>query len=66
MYREFLGAVDHRMVVCCAGDFFVLWRYCYVMNLGLTAYAVKRPMGRAAITCGDVLKGIGDMPQQAV
>ena len=45
---------------------FVLLRYCYVMDFGLTAYAVKRPMGRAAITCGDDLKGIGDMPQQAV
>lgn len=65
MYRRFPGAVVHRKVVCCVGAFF-LRRYCYVMDLGLTAYVVKRPMGRAAITCGDDLKGIGDMPQQAV
>ena len=45
---------------------FVIWQHCHVIDLGLTAYAVKRPMGRVAITCGDDLKGIGDMPQQAV
>ena len=44
---------------------FVVRQHCHVIDLGLMAYAVKRPIGRAAITCGDDLKGIGDMPQQA-
>ena len=35
------------------------------MDLGLTAYAVKRPMGRAAIACGDVfLRGLGICPNK--
>lgn len=45
---------------------FAVLRYCNVIDLALTVYVLKRPMGRAAITCGDDLKGIGDMPQQAV
>lgn len=65
MYRGFPGVVDHRRMVCCAGDF-CSSAILLCDGFWFDVYAVKRPMGRAAITCGDDLKGIGDMPQQAV
>ena len=66
MYRRFPGAVDHGMDGLLCRGFLLFDDTCHVIDLGLTVYVVKRPIGRAAITCGDDLKGIGDMPQQAV
>ena len=62
MYRRFPGAEWWSAV---PGIFAVL-RLLLCDRFGFDVYAVKRPIGRAAITCGDDLKGIGDMPQQAV